>query len=38
MSVMETLTPVQQAHQLANPNGDLGVAVAEWLNENNRAG
>jgi ubiquinone/menaquinone biosynthesis C-methylase UbiE len=38
MNVMETLTPAERARQLANPEGEVGLAVAEWLNGNNRKG
>ena len=38
MAVFETLTLAEQARQLGNPEGAVGLAVAEWLNENNRQG
>lgn len=37
MSIFETLTAAERARQLANPEGEVGIAVAEWLNANNRA-
>jgi ubiquinone/menaquinone biosynthesis C-methylase UbiE len=30
------LTPAERARELANPEGAVGVAVADWLNENNK--
>ena len=36
MSIFESLTPAERARQLSNPEGVVGVAVAEWLYENNR--
>ena len=36
MGVFESLTPAERARQLGNPEGAIGIAVAEWLNENNR--
>jgi len=36
MAVFETLSLAQRAKQLANPEGPIGIAVAEWLNENNK--
>src|ERR1700749_1886637 len=36
MAIFETLTPAERARQLANPEGAVGVAVADWLNENNK--
>ncbi|MDR3476372.1 MAG: class I SAM-dependent methyltransferase [Devosia sp.] len=36
MAVFETLTPAERARQLANPEGAVGLAVADWLNENNQ--
>lgn len=36
MSIFETLTPAERARQLANPEGPVGVAVADWLNNNNK--
>ena len=38
MSLFSSLSPAEQARQLANPEGTVGVAVAEWLNGNNREG
>ena len=37
MNIFETLTPVERARQLAHPEGEVGLAVADWLNGNNRA-
>jgi ubiquinone/menaquinone biosynthesis C-methylase UbiE len=37
MAVFETLTPAERARQLSNPEGDVGRAVADWLNETNKA-
>ena len=36
MAIFETLTPAERARQLGNPEGAVGLAVAEWLNENNK--
>lgn len=36
MAIFETLTPAERARQLANPEGSVGLAVADWLNENNK--
>lgn len=36
MAIFETLTPAERARQLANPDGAVGLAVADWLNENNK--
>jgi len=36
MTIFETLTPAERARQLANPEGAVGLAVADWLNENNK--
>jgi ubiquinone/menaquinone biosynthesis C-methylase UbiE len=36
MSVFESLSSVERAHQLRNPEGEVGLAVAAWLNETNR--
>lgn len=36
MTLFSSLPPAEQARQLANPDGQIGVQVAEWLNENNR--
>jgi ubiquinone/menaquinone biosynthesis C-methylase UbiE len=38
MSVFASLTPAEQARQLANPEGRVGIEVAHWLNGNNRDG
>jgi ubiquinone/menaquinone biosynthesis C-methylase UbiE len=38
MAAFGSLPPIEQARQLANPEGQVGIEVAEWLNENNRAG
>jgi ubiquinone/menaquinone biosynthesis C-methylase UbiE len=38
MAIFQTLTPAERARQLANPEGDVGRAVADWLNETNKAG
>ena len=35
MNVFNSLSLAEQARQLANPEGSIGVAVAEWLNDNN---
>ena len=35
MNVFSSLSPAEQARQLANPEGTLGLEVAEWLNGNN---
>jgi len=35
MNVFSSLTPAEQARQLANPEGSLGIEIAEWLNGNN---
>jgi len=35
MNLFSTLSPAEQARQLANPEGQVGVDVAEWLNGNN---
>jgi SAM-dependent methyltransferase len=37
MSAIDKLTPAERARQLASPEGDLGLAVAAWLNRTNRA-
>jgi len=37
VNIFETLTAPERARQLANPEGEVGLAVAEWLNGNNRA-
>jgi ubiquinone/menaquinone biosynthesis C-methylase UbiE len=36
MSLFGSLPPAEQARQLANPEGSVGLEVAEWLNDNNR--
>lgn len=36
MTIFSTLPPSEQARQLANPEGPVGIAVAEWLNKGNR--
>jgi SAM-dependent methyltransferase len=36
MAVFETLTPEERARHLRNPEGAVGLAVADWLNENNK--
>jgi ubiquinone/menaquinone biosynthesis C-methylase UbiE len=36
MTIFSSLPPSEQARQLANPEGQIGLAVAEWLNGNNR--
>ena len=36
MTNVETLTPAELARQLANPEGTVGLAVADWLNEINK--
>ena len=36
MTIFEALTPAERARQLANPEGEVGLAVADWLNENNK--
>lgn len=38
MPEFSTLPLAEQARQLANPEGRLGLEVAEWLNANNRDG
>lgn len=35
MNVFSSLPPEEQARQLANPDGPIGIQVAEWLNGNN---
>ena len=35
MSVFNSLPPAEQARQLANPEGALGLEIAEWLNGTN---
>lgn len=36
MSIFDSLSPSEKARQLANPEGEIGLAVAEFLNGNNR--
>ena len=36
MAVFQSLPLNEQARQLRNPEGDVGIAVAEWLNQTNR--
>jgi len=36
MTFFNSLPPSEQARQLANPEGEVGLAVAEWLNSRNR--
>ena len=36
MAIFSSLQPEEQARQLANPEGPVGIEVAEWLNGNNR--
>ncbi len=38
MAIFSSLQPAEQARQLANPEGPIGIEVAEWLNGNNREG
>ena len=38
MTAFSSLPPAEQARQLANPEGSVGIAIAEWLNGNNREG
>ena len=38
MAIFETLAPSERARQLANPEGAVGLAVADWLNENDKQG
>jgi ubiquinone/menaquinone biosynthesis C-methylase UbiE len=38
MNVFASLTAAEQARQLANPEGQIGIDVARWLNANNRDG
>jgi SAM-dependent methyltransferase len=38
MNTMKELTPAEQARYLRQPDGDLGLSVAEFLNTNNRDG
>ncbi|MFT4119628.1 class I SAM-dependent methyltransferase [Bradyrhizobium sp.] len=36
MTIFEALSPAERARQLANPEGAIGLALAEWLNDTNR--
>lgn len=36
MAIVETLTPAERARQLGNPDGAVGLAIAERLNETNK--
>ena len=36
MVIFETLTPAERARQLATPDGAVGLAVADWLNESHK--
>ena len=36
MNIFSSLQPAEQARQLANPEGTVGIEVAEYLNKNNR--
>jgi ubiquinone/menaquinone biosynthesis C-methylase UbiE len=38
MPVFDSLSSAEQARQLKNPEGEVGLAVAAWLNETNRRG
>lgn len=38
MTIFESLSVAEQARQLRIPEGDVGLAVAEWLNDTNRQG
>lgn len=38
MDIVETLTPAERAKQLRQPEGPVGVAVANWTSEHNQAG
>ena len=38
MNVFENLSLSEQARQLRNPEGNVGIAVAAFLNYNNRHG
>jgi len=38
MAIFETLSPAERARQLGNPEGAVGLAVADWVNENKRIG
>ena len=36
MAIFEKLTSAERARQLRNPEGEIGIAVADWLNETNK--
>jgi len=36
MTIFSSLSLAEQARQLRNPEGEVGLAVAEWVNDNNR--
>lgn len=36
MAILDDLSPAELARQLANPEGKIGAAVAQWLNQHNR--
>ena len=38
MTMFDSLPAAEKARQLANPEGEIGIAVAEFLNGNNRSG
>ncbi len=38
MGVIDSLTPAERARQLREPEGPVGLTVAHWTSENNRAG
>jgi protein-L-isoaspartate O-methyltransferase len=38
MAVFSSLQPAELARQLANPEGPVGIEIAEWLNGKNREG
>lgn len=38
MNIFDSLQASEQARQLANPDGEIGIEVAAWLNRNNRDG
>jgi ubiquinone/menaquinone biosynthesis C-methylase UbiE len=38
MPVFDSLSSTERARQLRNPEGEVGLAVAAWLNETNRRG
>ena len=38
MSIFQTLPLAERAKQLGNPEGAVGLAVAEWMNEFNKSG